>query len=507
MVTATYQARVSWVGGTAFTGTTDDVTNYLLHAEWSRGRQFAHQLLGKALAGQCFLYLNNDGGTFSTQNSASPLTGSLLPGRTVEIRTTSPSTTVLWRGVVENIENRISINNDHQAILKCIGPLGYINQRKVRIPMSVDIRTGSAIGSILDDIGWPAGDRSIDAGQTVMTRFWVELKPALDAMREIEASESGYLGEARDAKIVFEDRDHRLSGTHISSQATYTDNPSGTLFFTMIQQDDPLKAIYNDFEAEVRTYGTLATQTLWALSDTGANARVYGGGTFTVVASYPFGNPTATLGAVAVASWTSLSATADWNVTSDAAGTGSVLNADVVATYIATYGQSAEIRITNNATVTGYIQKLAPRGVPIIEGNKNRVRTQSTTSQADYGRRTFTNPGDWIPNVIEAADWGGFNVAIYSTPFQIFHVTLNANRDSAHMTEVLARDISDLVTLNATGRSDLGFSNIFFVEHEHHRLSDDRVHWVTYDLSLATGYGGFWVLNTSELGTRTRLGY
>ena len=510
---ATYQVHVDWLGGTGFTAAYDDVTGKVKHMEWKRGRQFAHQIAGKALAGQAFIYLNNDGGTFSTQNSTSTLAGSLLPGRVVRIRTTAPSTTVLWRGVIESIENRISLNNDHVAVLKCIGPLGFINQRNARIPMGIDILTGSAIGSILDDTGWPSGDRSIDAGQTTMTRFWVENKPALDAMRDVEATESGYIGESKDAKIIFEDRDHRLSGTHIASQSTYTDDPAGTLFFANVEQQDPIKAIFNDMEATVHRYTTLATATLWKLADTGTNAVVPNGdggtgpGTFSVEATYPIGNPTATLGAVAVASWTTPTATVDWNVTDDPAGTGNNRNT-LCTTAFSTYAQSAVITITNTSPSQAvYIQLLQVRGVPLIEDNKAKVRVQDSVSQGRFGRRSFTSPANWTPNVTEARDWGHFNISIYKSPFQIFSVTLNANYSSAHMTEVLARDISDLITINATGRSDLGITNLFFVEQEHHRVSEDRVHWVTYDVSAATGYGGFWVLNTGELGTRTRPGY
>jgi hypothetical protein len=506
---ATYEVHVDWLGGTAFTGAYDDVTGKVRHFEYKRGRQFAHQLAGKALAGQAFIYLDNRGGTYSAGDTGFPIIepGTVIPGRVVRIRTTAPSTTVLWRGVIESIENRVDINGVHVAVLKCIGPLGFINQRQARIPMGIDILTGAAIGSILDDTGWPAGDRSIDAGQTTMTRFWVENKPALDAMRDVEATESGYIGESKDAKIVFEDRDHRLAGTHITSQATYTDDPAGVLFFANIEGQDPIKAIFNDVEATVHRYSTLATTTLWKLIDTGANAVVRsGGGTFAVEASYPIGNPTATLGAVAVASWTTPTATVDFNVTDDAAGVGANINASL-STAFTTYAQSAKVVLTNTGAVDGYVQLLQVRGVPLIEDNKTKVRTEDADSQTDHGRRSFTSPGNWLPNVGEARDWGAFNISIYKTPFQIFSVTLSANYSSAHMTEVLARDVSDLVTIDATGRSDLRMTNKFFIEQEHHRVSEDRVHWVTYDVSAAAGYGASWVLDTGELGTRTKPGY
>ena len=235
MVTATYQTLIHRVGNGAFTGSSDDVTGKVIFMEWVRGRQFASQLTGKALGGVANIHLNNDGGTFSTQNNSSPLTGSLLPGRAIRIRSTAPSTTVLWEGKLDVLENRVSLDNAHVAVVKAIGPLALVQQRNVRVPMTTSTLTGVLINRILDDVNWPTGSRSIDAGQTTVTYYWTENKPALEALREVEDTEAGYIGESKDGKIVFEDRDHRLSGTHITSQATFTDNSTGTLFFFMVE--------------------------------------------------------------------------------------------------------------------------------------------------------------------------------------------------------------------------------------------------------------------------------
>ena len=508
MVTATYQTLIDWVGNGAFTGSSDDVTGKVIFMEWVRGRQFASQLTGKALGGVANIHLNNDGGTFSTQNNSSPLTGSLLPGRAIRIRSTAPSTTVLWEGKLDVLENRVSLDNAHVAVVKAIGPLALVQQRNVRVPMTTSTLTGVLINRILDDVNWPTGSRSIDAGQTTVTYYWTENKPALEALREVEDTEAGYIGESKDGKIVFEDRDHRLSGTHITSQATFTDNSTGTLFFFMVEQDDPLKAIYNTFEAEISRFTTGTSTVLWVMAQTGSASPLIrnGAGTLRVEAQFP--NKASSPTAVAVVSWTALSATTDYTVNTQADGAGTDITANIVATLGGnTFGQSATILLTNNDAQNGYVTTLQVRGVPLLTEYKTNVRVEDSTSQTSFGRKTYRNPAPHIPTVEEGNDWGAFQVSIYKDALQIIHLSVNANRDSTHMTQVLERDISDQITVNATGRSDLGFSNIFFVEHEHHRITADRTHWVTWDLSPATGYGGFWVLNTSELGTRTRLGY
>ena len=505
---ATYEVLVDWVGDGAFTGTSDNITAKVLAMEWVRGRQFASQLTGKALAGAASIRLNNDGGTFSTQNSASPLVGSLLPGRAVRVRTTAPSTVVLWEGRTDVLENNVSVDNNHVAVLKCIGPLAYVNDRNVRIPVQASTLTGVLVNKILDDVNWPAGSRAIDNGQTTISYFWTEDKPALEAMREVEDTEAGYIGESKDGKVVFEDRDHRLSGTHITSLATFTDSATSTLYFFNIEQDDPLKAIYNSFEAVVSRFTTGATATLWKLAQTGAaSPPIYNnGGTLRLEATFP--NQASSPTAVAAASWTPLTSTVDFLVNTQAGGGGTDITADVVGTFAtATFGQSVSIILTNNNGSIGYVTFLQVRGVPILTEYKANVRVEDSSSQTSFGRKTFRSGAQHIPTIEEAADWGAFQVAIYKDALQIMKLTVNANRDGSHMGQVINRDISDLVTVQATGRSDLGFSNIFFIEHEHHRVMADRTHWVTWDLSPATGYGGFWVLNNSDLSVRTRPGY
>ena len=499
---ATYKVEVSWVGGTAFTGTSDDVTAYVTFAEWRRGRQFASQLLGKALAGQAFIHLNNAGGTFSSQNGNSPIYGSLLPGRAVRISSTAPTSTVLWRGVVDVIENKISLNGDHKAVLKCVGPLSFVDEREVRISTQVDKLTGSIVGTILDDANWPAADRAVDDGQTQINYYWVQDKPALDALREVEATEGGYVGESKDGKIVFEDRQHRLTGTHIVPQATFSDSSTATLWFTDLTQDDPLRAVRNTFEAETKQFVTTAGTVVWTLPQTGtASPPIKYGGTIATEPRYP--GPTSPAGAVSIASW----GTQTFAVNTQADGGGSDITANCTGTILATAAQSVSLKITNTGLLDGYVTAWSVFGTPIIAQAKTTVRVEDGASQNIYGRRTFVNPAQHIPSVQEAQDWGLFQVSIYKDALQILHMTFNANRDVTHMTQALTRDVSDLITIQATSRSSLGISDLFFIEHETHQLSEDRVHQVTWDLSPAVGYGGFWVLNTSELGTRTQVAY
>ena len=77
------------------------------------------------------------------------------------------------------------------------------------------------------------------------------------------------------------------------------------------------------------------------------------------------------------------------------------------------------------------------------------------------------------------------------------------------MTQALTRDVSERITVVASGTgaagAQLGIDRDFFIEAIAHRYSLAG-HWVGYELSDAfEGDGGYWVLGVSTLGNDTRL--
>ena len=63
------------------------------------------------------------------------------------------------------------------------------------------------------------------------------------------------------------------------------------------------------------------------------------------------------------------------------------------------------------------------------------------------------------------------------------------------------------ITVVGTGAAGLGVNEDFFIEAEKHSIDASRTHNVTWELSNAAKFSDFWVLDTSKLGTSTRLGY
>jgi hypothetical protein len=69
----------------------------------------------------------------------------------------------------------------------------------------------------------------------------------------------------------------------------------------------------------------------------------------------------------------------------------------------------------------------------------------------------------------------------------------------------LTRDLSDRITVTATGDAKLGVDADFFIESEKHTVTAGGMQHVTsWQLSPASGgYSQFWVLGVGVLGTST----
>ena len=112
-----------------------------------------------------------------------------------------------------------------------------------------------------------------------------------------------------------------------------------------------------------------------------------------------------------------------------------------------------------------------------------------------------------MPDAEEAQNWADFHVAAWKEPVPLLKLTLVGNRTTGTLTDVMSREISDLVTVTATNDAALGINEGFFVEAVHHQLDAQLNHRATLTLSQASGYAGFFVLGTSSLGNSTRLAY
>ena len=112
-----------------------------------------------------------------------------------------------------------------------------------------------------------------------------------------------------------------------------------------------------------------------------------------------------------------------------------------------------------------------------------------------------------MPTAEEAQNWADFHVGAWKDPVPLLKVTLVGNRSTATLTDIMSREISDLVTVTASNDTGLGISEGFFVESVHHQIDAELNHRATFTLSQSSGYAGFFLIGTSALGYSTRLAY
>jgi len=167
-----------------------------------------------------------------------------------------------------------------------------------------------------------------------------------------------------------------------------------------------------------------------------------------------------------------------------------------------------EITVVNNGTVPAYLTKLQARGLPLESDDPVRHVATDSSSQTDFGQRTFKNRIAFS-DIDEANDWAEYNLSIYKDPIPIMEITFAASRDATHHEQAMGRDVSDRITLvaNRSGGTELGINADFFIESIRHVVSQSHAHWITWRLSPATGYSNFWLLGTSKLDSETTLAY
>jgi hypothetical protein len=86
-------------------------------------------------------------------------------------------------------------------------------------------RTDERITVIADLADWMTDGLDLNTGDTTVLGLQVNNKGLLDALKEVETAEQGRLFMSVDGKIRFIDRNAEGSGTFVTSQATFSDNP------------------------------------------------------------------------------------------------------------------------------------------------------------------------------------------------------------------------------------------------------------------------------------------
>lgn len=488
---ARYQVVVDWDNDGGFDGTSEDVTADVLATPAPSidvGRDQAREL-AQPMIGAAGVELNNRAQTYSAEFPGSPIYGLMLPGRAIEVRA-SPGGSAAYDDDVD-YDSDLVYNGDPVAIftglidepvqqpnhanrsvgLRAFGSMAKL-QTRISTQLYESIATGTAIGHILDAAGWPANKRDIDTGQTTLLYFWAADEDALAlAIRVVNTEGAGAaLYEDGEGVIHFEDRTYRsLESRSTTSQATFFDRSIGTEGFYEEEVNYnsviPYDGVYGIHHVEPFRYApgfrdVVNSVTLEVTQRTVASLGVI----------WTYGT-TLTLGADEVKTITAkldsapAKAIVCVNSTDVTTSSGSIASVAINRTS----GQVIAITLTAGAG-GATVNLLQLRGTSVAVSATVVVANafDASASIAKYGAKPLPS-GITLLTDISVPQGESLTDAIverYQEPLAQVDMTV-VNVDGAHLYEIMARRVSDRITI-VEGQT--GLNADFWIERIGHRI-------------------------------------
>jgi len=197
-------------------------------------------------------------------------------------------------------------------------------------------------------------------------------------------------------------------------------------------------------------------------------------------------------------------ATTDYTANSASGGGGTDMTGDIDITSTI-WGQGARLEIENtHATKVAYITLLKMRGDAISEQEEITKIKYDATSQKAYQKRTHDLYGKLISSGNHAQDFCDYIVSLKKDPQPTYKMTLDGQYNSTILSNILTLKISDRITVQC---ARLGLDDDFFINKMKHKITDfGKHHTVQYSIGRASDEG-YWILDTSQLGTGTKLAY
>ena len=271
MSLGTYSLFVDWNNDGDITDANEDLSARLQSVTWTLGRDAPSHLSGVCQPGKLTAKLENQDGLLSNFGSGA-LAGNILPGRKVTLKGNDGSTTrTLFVGYLERIEPSATVGGLRTCTLRAIGPLGRIRDRNVALAKQTAALTSACVTAVLTAVGWSGDDSTIGTGKISLALYNPsdpnstvsgDAINVLQALRQLEVAESGFLREGKDGKIVFEHAHHRAA---LTSSATFSDASAAALTYQGVRELDSLSIIFNNVETSTPVASTGSVGVLWTL--------------------------------------------------------------------------------------------------------------------------------------------------------------------------------------------------------------------------------------------------
>jgi len=205
-----------------------DVSNQVDYVKTQRGR---NALSDQFQTGTLTLRIIDQNGNFNPLNPLSPYFELLTPMKKVQITATYSSVTYpIFSGFITSYVNTQPADATEVAYTTITAVdafrLGNLAQISTVAGATAGDLSGTRINQILDQIGWPATMRDVDAGLTTMQADPATFRTALQAMQTVTDSEYGALYVDATGSFVFQDRSV-TAGSIGDSTTLFADDGTG----------------------------------------------------------------------------------------------------------------------------------------------------------------------------------------------------------------------------------------------------------------------------------------
>jgi hypothetical protein len=487
-------ALVDWGKVGTFVAAGDDVSDRLRGAmSCQYGRPAGSPSVIAAGVGS--FDLDNTSRDYSPANGASPLFGNLKPARPVLLqRVVSATTYTLFRG--HTSDTPIDPDTDTKRVtLNLIDGLADFQDVTITTGVSQGIRSGTAIGLILDAAGWTGG-RDIDGGASVFPLWWEDGTDAYSALQKVVASEGppALLAMGVSGEIIFRDRHHRLTrAASTTVQASFNGGASTSTEPVMqgMTYSGNWSSVVNNVQLSVdervaARRGYLAVWQTDEVIDIGASASYV----VIVQASDPF------LGALAPV------ANVDYTLSA-----GSITG----ATLSRTSGQSTSITLTaggGGATLQGL--QLRALSAPVVR--TTQITSSDSASILDYGAKGIPSGLEpvWCNRYDAKSIADLWVVTRKQPPVLVTARFVCHDSQTTKLAALLSLDLSDRVAI--TEAETVLAGSAFYVESIGHVVGDNDQGYLQHTIEITceavpAAPGAPFILGTSTLNGATTLAY
>ena len=228
-----------------------DITDDVLEGSVRRGAQFE---VDRMEPGGADLTLANTHGDYWPGNAGGAHYPDVRPSTRFNIRATYLGKTwdlftgfvTDWRNGYLGVGGAVPI-----ARVTLVDALRFLRGFDLNVdPGYAQEKSGTRIENVLDDMGWPAADRDLDAGVSeVQASGALEHKGALEHCDDVLKSERGKLFVTGDGVVRYDDRHARYKSPLNLSRATFGDG-SGELGYHDVEFEFSDQLIKNDVRAQ-----------------------------------------------------------------------------------------------------------------------------------------------------------------------------------------------------------------------------------------------------------------